>query len=385
MALPAELAQLATELAPFVHPALVRRACADDRRGLGVFVTQPLPRGELLLAARPLAAVRVRGRDEDVVERLAELILERLEDPNFAETFWSLSTGDPTERPSQRPKRPRLGEQHERRGQVLRIIAANARGWPSEDEKGLGLWQWHAYMNHAAPMEATCSSVFLGDVLLLRTLCAVEPDEELTNSYCALSAKLQLRRQILRHCGVPLGTSPDAAESEPEDGEGDDEALLPALRALRALRAARAASVDATAAVHGGADAAVARATELWRKVVDLAAEEVFGLQRPTHPIFFPMRAELLQLQLRAARGLGDMAKVAELHQAMAKSLAQEQPMNVEVLAHWIAHLRAVPAVDGHAAVGATGRLTRFWLGRRPGLKVVAEWMESCGLGPRRL
>ncbi|CAK9047076.1 unnamed protein product [Durusdinium trenchii] len=361
MALPAELAQLATELAPFVHPALVRRACADDRRGLGVFVTQPLPRGELLLAARPLAAVRVRGRDEDVVERLAELILERLEDPNFAETFWSLSTGDPTERPSQRPKRP------------------------------------HAYMNHAAPMEATCSSVFLGDVLLLRTLCAVEPDEELTNSYCALSAKLQLRRQILRHCGVPLGTSPDAAESEPEDGEGDDEALLPALRALRALRAARAASVDATAAVHGGADAAVARATELWRKVVDLAAEEVFGLQRPTHPIFFPMRAELLQLQLRAARGLGDMAKVAELHQAMAKSLAQdwvvqivkwsgrEQPMNVEVLAHWIAHLRAVPAVDGHAAVGATGRLTRFWLGRRPGLKVVAEWMESCGLGPRRL
>ena len=36
------------------------------------------------------------------------------------------------------------------------------------------------------------------------------------------------------------------------------------------------------------------------------------------------MRAELLQLQLRAARGLGDMAKVAELHQAMAKSLAQD-------------------------------------------------------------
>lgn len=51
--------------------------------------------------------------------------------------------------------------------------------------------------------------------------------------------------------------------------------------------------------------------------------------------------------------------------------------MNVEVLAHWIAHLRAVPAVNGHAAVGATGRLTRFWLGRRPGLKVVAEWLDG--------
>ena len=84
-----------------------------------------------------------------------------MEDPNFAETFWSLSTGDPTERPSQRPKRPRLGEQHERRGQVLRIIAANARGWPSEDEKGLGLWQWW-------PGEASISlrSFVINDALL---------------------------------------------------------------------------------------------------------------------------------------------------------------------------------------------------------------------------
>eukprot|EP00434_Breviolum_minutum_P041437 symbB.v1.2.036860.t1/scaffold5304.1/size28576/2 len=145
--------------------------------------------------SEPLAAVQ--GVPEaDLANSLADEILAHLEDAAFAEQFWSLSTGD-VEAP--RPKRLCLDV----REKVLRIIAVNAHGWPNEEQKGLGLWQWQAYMNHASPMDANCSSIFIGNVVVMRALCDIDENQEIVNSYCPPSATLAVRHVILRHTGVP--------------------------------------------------------------------------------------------------------------------------------------------------------------------------------------
>ncbi|CAE7424430.1 unnamed protein product [Symbiodinium natans] len=90
-----------------------------------------------------------------------------------------------------------------------------------------------------------------------------------------------------------------------------------------------------------------------------------------------------LRLQLRAARCLGDMPAAAAAHVALARALSKEQPKNVEVLAHWLGHLRAGGTEE--VAVQQVNVLTRFWLDRPVSLAEASEWMETCGLGPRRL
>eukprot|EP00435_Cladocopium_sp_Y103_P068570 s1251_g31.t1 len=193
----AEIQQTAA-VAPYLHPSLIRRVCPDESRGQGVFTTRPLSSGELLLASPPLAAVQ--GVQEDALaDSLADVILERLADETFAAKFWSLSSGSVGGESMPR-KRPRCDV----RQQVLRIIAVNAHGWPKDEQRGLGLWQWQAYMNHADPMDANCSSVFIGEVLLMRALRDIDENQEVVNSYCPPSSSLTLRKVILRHTGVPL-------------------------------------------------------------------------------------------------------------------------------------------------------------------------------------
>eukprot|EP00435_Cladocopium_sp_Y103_P004914 s5589_g1.t1 len=88
-----------------------------------------------------------------------------------------------------------------------------------------------------------------------------------------------------------------------------------------------------------------------------------------------PILTEFLRLQLKAARCLGDMARVAESHAAVARSLRREQPMHVEVLAHWVGHLRAGGGdTDAFKEVQS---LTRFWLGRSVGIAATRQMYEG--------
>ncbi|CAE7424456.1 unnamed protein product [Symbiodinium natans] len=223
------------KVAPFLHPGLCRKVCTDKGRGQGVFSSRPIRSGELLLACRPLAAVQ-GVPERQLSAALAEQILERLGrgDPEFVADFWSLSdggdqglqsdSGEGSEGGEELPgtaRRKRKRPERERRtsdkAKVLRIIAVNAHGWPCGDAKGLGLWQWQAYMNHAAPAYANCSAAFAGEVILMRALKGIEAGEECVHSYCPPSASFSVRRAVLRHCGVP---EPNLDEVPEEGGCG---------------------------------------------------------------------------------------------------------------------------------------------------------------------
>lgn len=73
---------------------------------------------------------------------------------------------------------------------------------------------------------------------------------------------------------------------------------------------------------------------------------------------------------------------MAQSHAAVARSIQREQPMHVEVLAHWVGHLRAGGDADAFKEVQS---LTHFWLGRSVGIAATSEWLSAMGLGPRRI
>lgn len=104
----------------------------------------------------------MQGVHQDALaDSLADVILERLADEAFAAKFWSLSSGG-----GSMPRKRARSDVRDVRQQVLRIIAVNAHGWPKDEQRGLGLWQWQAYINHADPIDANCSSVFIGEAIL---------------------------------------------------------------------------------------------------------------------------------------------------------------------------------------------------------------------------
>ena len=62
-----------------------------------------------------------------------------------------------------------------------------------------------AYMNHADPVDANCSGVFIGEVLLMRALCTIDENQEIMNSYYPPSSSLALRKVILRQSSKVYG------------------------------------------------------------------------------------------------------------------------------------------------------------------------------------
>ncbi|CAE7522076.1 unnamed protein product [Symbiodinium sp. CCMP2592] len=355
----------AAAAAPFLHPGLCRKACFDQRRGQGVFASKPLLAGELLLACPPLAAVK-GVPEEQLAIALAELVLERLDggDPGFIEKFWSLSDGrGGQEHPFQELSSPGC------KGKVLRIIAVNAHGWSQGDEKGLGLWQWQAYMNHAPASEANCSAAFAGEVLLMRATKCIDAEQECVHSYCPPSASFSVRRAILRQCCVPHADEEALFQAEAAGG--------PHAELQGNLLLARDKMKVAASAVHEDDNR---KAHTLWKEVLSLRVDHrrcsEIGCSAPAI-------AEYLRLQLRAARCLGDMVATAAAHAELARALQKEQPKNVEVLAHWLGHLRA--GGEEETALEQVHVLSRFWLGSFVGLAEASEWMDSCGLGPHRL
>ncbi|CAE8721106.1 unnamed protein product, partial [Polarella glacialis] len=160
----------------------------------------------------------------------------------------------------------------------------------------------------------------------------------------------------------------------------------------------RAALVEATGALEVASAAAHAGdedlAEELLRKALALDVSRGKGgalLRTSPSPgataagaVAAPPRAELLRLQLKAARCLGDMPAAAALHAALAEALGAERPKHVEVLAHWLAHLRA-GGLESTRAFREVRTLATFWFGESMGLAALCDWSETCGLGPRRL
>ncbi|CAE7660624.1 unnamed protein product, partial [Symbiodinium pilosum] len=317
--------------------------------------------------------------ERELANALAEKVLERLggaAGSEFAADFWSLSDGGDEGETSTRHRKRAKPAKSETKEKVLKIIAVNAHGWPSGESKGLGLWLWQAYMNHANPREANCACVFIGEVLLMRALKKITAEEECVHSYCPPSASFSVRSAILRHCGVPL----DPAFSRTQRfWEGKDEGSG-ALGASLAL--ARTMTEEATRALH---EDNRRKACELWTKVLSLHASDHEN-RREDDTECAPALAELLRLQLRAARCLGDMPAAAAVHASLAVALSDEQPLHVEVLAHWLGYLRAGgKQKTAMHALNEVRRLSRFWLGKAASLAEASEWMESCGLGPRRL
>jgi len=309
--------------------------------------------------------------EEQLAIALAELVLERLDggDPGFIENFWSLSDGPPLQGEEAKNALSRKLSSPGRTGKVLRIIAVNAHGWSQGDEKGLGLWQWQAYMNHAAASEANCSAAFAGEVLLMRATKCIDAEEECVHSYCPPSASFSVRRAILRQCCVP---HVDEEALFQEEAAGGLHAELQG-----SLLLARDKMKVAASAVHEDDNR---KAHTLWKEVLSLRVDHrrcsEIGCSAPAI-------AEYLRLQLRAARCLGDMVATAASHAELARALQKEQPKNVEVLAHWLGHLRA--GGEEETALEQVHVLSRFWLGSCVGLAEASEWMESIGLGPHRL
>merc|ERR1712232_85452 len=73
------------------------------------------------------------------------------------------------------------------------------------------------------------------------------------------------------------------------------------------------------------------------------------------------MQTQLLRLQLRAAQCLGDMPCAAAAHAGLARSLGAERAWHVEILAHWLAYLRAGGAVGHTFPMREINRFSKFW------------------------
>ncbi|CAE7940366.1 unnamed protein product [Symbiodinium sp. KB8] len=357
--------EAAAAVAPFLHPGLCRKACLDQRRGQGVFASKLLRAGELLLASPPLAAVK-GVPEEQLSAALADVVSQQLDggDPLFGESFWSLSEGLKAGAEARVSSEAEAEAQaSSRREKVLRIIAVNAHGWPQGDEKGLGLWPWQAYMNHAPPADANCSAVFAGEVLLMRAIKSINAEEECLHSYCPPSASFTVRRAILRQCCVPHVDQEVLFQEEAAAGGLHGELQGSLLLARDKMKVA-------ASAVHEDDNQ---KAHTLWKEVLSLRVDhrrcsESTGCAAPAI-------AEFLRLQLRAARCLGDMLAAAASHAELARALRREQPKHVEVLAHWLGHLRA--GGEEEAALEQVQALSRFWLGSSAGLAEASEWMAK--------
>eukprot|EP00747_Dinoflagellata_sp_TGD_P179873 gnl/TRDRNA2_/TRDRNA2_31421_c0_seq1.p1 gnl/TRDRNA2_/TRDRNA2_31421_c0~~gnl/TRDRNA2_/TRDRNA2_31421_c0_seq1.p1 ORF type:complete len:401 (+),score=87.03 gnl/TRDRNA2_/TRDRNA2_31421_c0_seq1:55-1257(+) len=393
----------AAEGAPYVHPALERRRCPPGGcRGQGVFAVEPLRAGTRLLALPPLATVEVPTSGSDGADRSLHAALieacsaKASEDPKFAAALWSLDdgrggAGAEEDSDSQPRKRRKLAEGAEAETEdsdeqlaadwLSRAVAVNAHRWPRGENDGLGLWLWQTYLNHAEPREANCAEIIVAeDVMVVRATKDVAAGEEVLSSYVAPSASFVTRRAILQRCGVPLD-SLDAQEAawESHVAQGGSARDL-----ARALAAAKTAFEEAVAAVHDGRSA---EADKLLHAVFASVALGVAAARRAAAaaaPCEVPL-SQLLRLQLRGARCLGDMPTAAAAHAALARALATEQRYHPEVLAHWLAHLRASSRVDA-GAYNAVDELARFWFGSPPPAPgVLATWAETCGLGPKQL
>lgn len=337
-------------------------------------------RGERLLAVPPLAAVSV-APPSALAEKLAQACLERAaEDPSFYAEFWSLSDGrtsgasceaDGVEPSS--PKRARGSHDVHDLARALQVVAANAHRWPRGGGRaaGLGLWTWHAYMNHGEAVEANCCEIFIDDVMVVRACQEILPGQEILIPYTPPVASWKVQQAILQHCGVPH----DSLERRRAE-----EAQRPAADRLACeLCRAEEAFAEGIALAHRASPSA---ADAAFRRALDATScGEASGSLAMETPVAV---AQLLRLRLRAARCLGEMGVAGEAHAALARATTRERPHHAEAMAHWLAHLRA--GGTRSRAVKEVRRLAAFWFGQRPvTLREAADWAESVGLGPKDL